>query len=127
MKLDALWVIAAALVNFGLYVLWRQIFRESWLKARRLSDKQAVNTDIKSHLVAFIGSLWASYGVFLICKHIEPVRFDQQLTVALGSWLFIQVGMGAKHYSYARLNGKAFALDYGVDLIGFVIITFMVW
>lgn len=127
MKQDAIWVIAAAVANFALCAVWYSALGKHWLDGWRLLKRDVNPKDPKPYLVAFIGSLWASYGVFLICKHIQPVEFGQQMAIAVGCWLFIEVGMGAKHYAFARVNGKAFAVDYGVDLIGFIIMTFMVW
>ena len=126
MAIEALWVIGAALVNFALAGIWYVVFGKQWRTAWNLPKSRVEEKDPKPYLVAFIGYLWASYGVFLIVKHIQPQSLIESLTIGVGCWLFIQVGMGAKHYSMARVNGKAFAIDYGLDLISFVIIVLMV-
>lgn len=126
MAMEAFWVIGAAFANFILGAVWYAIFGKQWLLAWKLKGEEIKPLDPKPYLVAFIGSLWASYGIFLIAKHIQPKDLSELLAIAVGCWLFIEVGMGAKHYAFARRNGKAFAIDFGVDLIGFIVITFMV-
>ncbi|MCO4752841.1 MAG: DUF1761 domain-containing protein [Bacteriovoracaceae bacterium] len=127
MSSDALWVIGAAFVNFVLGAIWYSVFGKQWLHAWKLQHKDIRPGDPKPYLLAFIGSLYASYGLFLMLKHIQPQNLVEQLTVGLGCWLFIQVGLGAKHYAFARVSGKAFAIDYGLDLVGIVLMTFMVY
>lgn len=127
MNVEALWVIGAALANFVLGGIWYTIFNKQWIKAWKIRDEDIAPKDPKPYLVAFIGSLWAAYGLFLICKHIQPKNLVEELTIAVGCWLFIMVGLGAKHYAFARVNGKAFAIDYGLDLIGLITMTMMVW
>lgn len=127
MNFDAVWVIAAAIVNFALGGVWYAAFGKVWAKAWKISSSEGRAKDAIPYLIAFIGSLWASYGLFLICKHIQPKDLLEELTIAVGCWIFIVVGLGAKHYSFARVNGKAFAIDYGLDLVGLIIMTMMVW
>ncbi len=124
---DALWVIAAAVLNFLLGAVWYSVFGKSWLSAWKLGKDDIRPNDPKPYLIAFIGSLYASYGLFLMLKHIQPQDFIEQLTLAVGTWLFIQVGLGAKHYAFARVSGKAFAIDYGLDLVGIILMTFIVY
>ena len=124
---DALWVITAAVVNFLLGAMWYSFFGKAWLSAWKLEKKDIRPNDPKPYLLAFIGSLYASYGLYLMLKHIHPQGFVEQLTLAVATWLFIQVGLGAKHYAFARVSGKAFAIDYGLDLVGIIVMTFIAY
>lgn len=127
MKLEAIWVVGAALAHFVLGWVWYTVFSKQWLKAWNLRKGDINPRDPKPFLLAFIGSLWTAYGLFLICKHIEPQSLSEELGIAIGCWLFIHVGLGAKHYAFARVKGSAFAIDYGLDLVGVVIMTLMVY
>lgn len=127
MNTEALWVISAALCNFILGGVWYTVFGKQWLQGWKLVKGEFDPKDPKPYLVSLIGSLWAAYGLFLICKHIQPKNLIEDLAIAIGCWLFIEVGLGAKHYAFARVNGKAFAVDYGLDLVGVIIMTLMVW
>jgi len=125
--MEALYVIVAAFVNFSLGGLWYSLFSKQWLKAWGLKEEKINRKDPVPYLIAFIGSLWASYGLFLIIKHIQPKNLEELLSIGIGSWLFIFVGMGAKHYAFARISFKAFLIDYGLDLFGFVIMSLIIW
>lgn len=117
------YVFSAAVVNFILGGIWYAAFGKQWMSAWGLEKDQLNKFDPIPYLVAFIGSLWASYGIFLIIKHIQPKDLTELMTIALGLWLFIFVGMGSKHYAFAQRSLKAFCIDYGLDLIGFIVMT----
>jgi hypothetical protein len=119
-------VITAAVANFVLGGFWYIIFGKQWQFAWKISEKNLTRRDPKPYLIAFIGSLWASYGLFLMIKHIRPQSLEETLTMAIGTWLFILVGFGAKHYSFAKINGKAFAIDYGLDLVGLILMCLII-
>jgi hypothetical protein len=119
-------VIAAAFINFTLSAIWYGIFDKQWLSAWDLDDSKVKKMDPKPYLISLIGSLWASYGLFLIIKHIQPKNIEELLTIAVGTWLFILVGLGAKHYSFARVKGKAFVFGYGLDLVGIIAMSFII-
>ena len=124
--MEAVLVIAAATLNFVLGGIWYGAFQKQWMLAWNLSDKEVNKKDPKPYLIAFIGSLWASYGLFLIIKHIQPKDIAELLTIAIGTWMFILVGLGSKHYAFARVRGKAFLIDYGLDLLGIILMCFVI-
>lgn len=124
--MEAAVVIAAATLNFILGGVWYGIFRKQWMLAWNLSQSDVRSSDPKPYLVAFIGSLWASYGLFLIIKHIQPKSLLELLTISIGTWMFILVGFGCKHYAFARLKAKAFIIDYGLDLVGIILMSFII-
>lgn len=124
--MSLIYVIAAAAINFILGALWYTFFKKEWLKSWNLTETQTKNHDPKPYLIAFIGSLWTSYGLFILLKHLQPKNLEELLTIAVGTWLFILVGLGAKHYAFARVKGKAFAIDYGLDLIGLIVMCFII-
>jgi len=119
--MEVILVLSAALLNFFLGAIWYGVFQKPWIKAWELTDEEVNAKDPVPYLVAFIGSLWASYGLFLMIKHIQPRSLTELLTLSVGTWLFIVVGLGAKHYAFARIKPKAFLIDYGLDLIGIII------
>lgn len=125
--MEAMYVIIAALVNFVLGGIWYSLFSKQWLLAWDIKEENLNKKDPVPYLIAFIGSLWAAYGLFLIIKHIQPKNMEELLTIAIGSWLFIFVGMGAKHYAFAGKSLKAFLIDYGLDFFGFIIMSLIVW
>jgi hypothetical protein len=124
--MEAALVIAAAVLNFILGGIWYGAFGKQWMLAWNLDEKTVNKKDPQPYLIAFIGSLWASYGLFLIIKHIQPKDFSELITIAVGTWLFILVGLGAKHYAFARVNLKAFCIDYLLDLIGITLMCFII-
>lgn len=119
-------VIAAALVNFVFGGIWYYLFQKQWLDANHLGKTVINQRDPKPYLIAFIGSLWSAYGLFIIVKHIQPKDTLETLSIAVGLWFFIHVGLGAKHYAFSKIKLKGFIIDYVLDLIGLIIMTFMV-
>lgn len=127
MNTQALTVISAAFVNFTLIVIWRAAFKQRWIKAWGIDEAKMVTRDPKPYLMGFIGSLWASYGVFLIIKHMEPQNMQELLSICVGLWLFIKVGLDARRYAFLGDRFEAFVIDYSVDLIGIVLMGVMLY
>jgi hypothetical protein len=119
--MEVILVLSAAFVNFILGAVWYAIFGKHWVKAWNLNSEDMNKKDPVPYLIAFIGSLWSSYGLFLLIKHVKPHSFVELLTLAIGTWLLIVVGLGAKHYAFAGIRPKAFLIDYGLDLIGIIV------
>lgn len=124
--MEATLVISAAFLNFIIGGVWYMAFGKQWTSAWKINETEINKKDPIPYLIAFIGSLWASYGLFLLIKHIQPQDFSELITLAVGTWLFILVGLGAKHYAFARVSLKAFFIDYGLDLIGIVAMSFII-
>ncbi len=118
--MEVILVLSAAVLNFFLVALWYGVFGKSWMNSLGISKKGIDNKSPVPYLVAFIGSLWSSYGLFLMIKHIQPRSFTELLTLAVGTWLFIVVGLGAKHYVFAGVRIKAFLAYYIIDLVGII-------
>lgn len=126
-NLEAVYVLSAAIINFVLCGIWYTVFNKQWMLAWGLTEKCINRKDPGPFLIAFIGSLWTSYGLFLIIKHIQPKTLSELLTISVGAWLFILVGMSAKHYAFACKSLKAFCIDYGVDLVGIIVMSLIIW
>lgn len=124
--MEATTVLFAAVLNFILGWAWYAVFAKKWILAWELDQTKINKKDPIPYLISFIGSLWASYGLFLIIKHIQPKDLSELLTIAIGSWLFIQVGMGAKHYAFAGKKLTAFLIDFGLDLVGFIVMSIII-
>lgn len=124
---EAVLVLSAAVLNFCLGGVWYSLFCKKWMLACNLKMSDIDPKDPKPYLIAFIGSLWASYGMFILIKHIHPNSVIELLSTAIGAWLFLLVGMGAKHYAFAKKSLTAFLIDYILDLVGLILISFIVW
>jgi hypothetical protein len=124
---EAILVISAAVLNFCLGGIWYALLGKKWIKASNLNRENLNKKDPVPYLIAFIGSLWASYGMFLMIKHIRPKNLEELLTIALGTWLFILVGMVSKHYAFAGRSLSAFMIDNLLDLFGLILICLIIW
>lgn len=120
---NIVYVLSAAVANFVLGWVWFSVLGKdlSFAGGRRREDTR--RKDPTPYLIAFIGSLWASYGIFLIMKHIRPKDLTELMTIAFGLWVFILVGFGGKHYAFANKSLKKFVIDYGLDLVGVIVMT----
>jgi hypothetical protein len=116
-------VISAAIANFILGTVWYGVFGKNWSRAWRGEKNIKISKDPIPYLVSFIGSLWASYGLFLMIKHIQPRSMAELLTLAVGTWLLIVVGLASKHYSFAGVPLRKFLMEYGLDLVGITLMS----
>ena len=116
-------VISAAIANFILGTVWYGVFGKNWSRAWRGEKNIKISKDPIPYLVSFIGSLWASYGLFLMIKPIQPRSMTELLTIAVGTWLLIVVGLASKHYSFAGVPIRKFLMEYGLDLVGITLMS----
>ena len=124
---DAFMVIVGAVTYFLASGIYYTLCKSQWLLAWNLTDKHINRKDPIPYLVAFIGSLWTSYGLFIILKHVQPKNMLELMTVAIGTWLFVVVGTSIKHYTFAGVSLKAFIIDYLGDGIGYALICYIIW
>ena len=122
---EVVMVLSAAVLNFCLNGLWYVFFKKAKVEAK---DK-AKNTDSNptAYLISFIGSLWASYGLFLIIKHIHPNSLSELLGISLGAWICILMALSAKHYAFNKSSMLNFFKDYLVDLVGLTVMALIIW
>lgn len=93
----------------------------------RVPNRVRSTTGPIPYLISFIGSLWASYGLFLTIKHIRPQGLDELFTIAVGAWLFILIAMSAKYYAFEGKRMVELVIDYSQDLVSFMIISYVLW
>lgn len=123
--MDLMYIFLASIVGFLFTIVWRVSF------SKALTDgwkQESSNMNIKCPkymLVSFIGSMWVSYGVFLLIKHVKPVSYVQLLTLIVGMWLLILVGLSTKYYVIARINSKIFFV-HSVGNLFHLIITALI-
>jgi len=103
------------------------LFGQKWALAWGLSQEQLNKKDPQPYLVALIGSIWTVYGMFLLIKHVRPQGMGELLGLAIGTWLFIVVGIGAKHYAFAKRSLTAFLIDYLLDLVSLIVISILLY
>lgn len=124
---DAFQVIMGAIGYFFASGFYYLITKKQWLRSWNLDENAVNRRDPIPYLVAFIGSLWTSYGLFTILKHVQPKNLVELMLVSLGTWLFVVVGTSIKHYTFAGVSFKAFLIDYVGDGIGYALICLIIW
>lgn len=123
--MDLMYIFLASIIGFIFTIVWRVSF------SKALSDgwkQESSNMNIKCPkymLVSFIGSMWVSYGVFLLIKHVKPINYLQLMTLIVGMWLLILVGLSTKYYVVARINSKIFFV-HSVGNLFHLIITALI-
>lgn len=125
--MEAVYIISAAVLNTIFNGVWATFFRNSWRKAWSVPPKINVASGPVPYLISFIGSLWASYGLFLIIKHVHPKSLEELLTISIGLWLLILIAMSAKYYAFEGRDMKELVIDYSQDLISFILIGYVLW
>ena len=124
--MEAILIIMAAISNSIFNGVWSFYLSCSWRRAWGLQNSEAQKGPTP-FLIAFIGSLWTSYGLFLIIKHIKPKNLEELMAIAIGAWLLILIGMTAKHYAFANKSMKELIIDYSQDLVSFILMSLIVW
>ena len=125
--MEAVYIVSAAFLNTVFNGVWATFFRNSWRKAWNVPAKNDIATGPVPYLISFIGSLWASYGLFILIKHVQPKAIDELLTIAVGLWLLILIAMSAKYYAFEGRDMKELIIDYSQDLVSFVLISYILW
>lgn len=124
---DTVLVIGAAFANFIVCGFFYALVGKKWMAAWKLKESDISSKDPTPYLVSFIGSLWTSYGFFILLKHLQPKNMIELMTVAIGTWLLILVGTSMKHYSFARVSLNAFLIDHLIDGIGYITICYIIY
>lgn len=109
-------VLGAAVLNFCLSCLYFVV---------KFPSEKTKNTN--AFLISFIGSLWASYGLFLIIKHIRPNDLYELLGISIGAWICILMALASKHYAFDKRSLRAFVKNYLIDLAGLIVMGFIIW
>ena len=125
--MEVIYIISAAVLNTMFNGVWAMFFRNSWRKAWNVPAKADAATGPVPYLISFIGSLWASYGLFLIIKHVHPKSIEELMTIAIGLWLFILIAMSAKYYAFEGRDMKELIIDYSQDLVSLILISYILW
>jgi hypothetical protein len=123
--MEAVYVVGAALFNFILICVW--FHQRPKCSRREGSDLESSIADPTPYLIGFIGSLWTSYGLFLMIKHIRPNSVAELVTLVLGLWFFIIIGTSAKFYTFAGESFINCLKDKAIDLVGILIMSFIIW
>ena len=95
--------------------------------AWKLEEDDVNPKDPTPYLVSLIGSLWTSYGLFILIKHLIPKNIFELLTISVGTWLLIVVGLTPKHFAFSPLSLKHLTINYLIDLIGLTIMSMIIW
>lgn len=122
---DLALVLSAAFFNFMFGLIWHVFIRKQKEISPDEISSELNKKDPSRHILSFIGSLWVSYGMFVLIKHIHPKGTLELLTIVIGIWLLIYIGLSMKHYSLKSKNLIKLVIDYTQDLIGLLIIGFI--
>ncbi len=125
--MEAVYIVSAAFINTVFNGLWATFIQCRWRKLWSVPDRVKKNSGPMPYLISFIGSLWASYGIFLMIKYIKPDSLQQLLIMAAGSWLFILIAMSAKYYAFEGRRMIELLIDYSQDFISFILISYVLW
>lgn len=99
----------AALINSLFTVFWQTKWNQKKIQGYGL------------WIVIFLGSLFSAWGIDVIQRMVDATDLVHIMKISLGCWLFIAVATSAKHYAIKGWSKKSFWIDYGGDLIGFIL------
>ena len=105
----------AALINSFFTIYWQKI----------MSQQKGISKNIL--LIVFLGSLFTALGLDVLQRLLDIDSLIQALKISLGCWLMFAVATGAKHYAVNGWSKKNFWIDYGGDLIGFMMMGLIIY
>ena len=120
-------ILSISLLNFLVGIVCFNLFGKKYKLAWSLETDCPVKKDPRPYLVTFIGSLWTTYGMFLMVKHIRPQSIGELLAMAIGTWLFVVVGIGCKHCAYTQRSIRAFFIEYSFDLVSLILVSVLIY
>lgn len=107
--LDVIHIPIIALIHLGLIYVWNLKIRK-----RAIRSKQV-------WLLSGFGALFNVWGLDVIQRDFVVDSLPNMLIVSAGCWLVFVVATTAKYYAIYGWSKKEFWLDYGGDLIGFLL------
>lgn len=105
----------AALVNGFFILFWQQK-----IGAKKIQG-------ITCYVFIFLGSLLNAWGIDVVGRLADIGNLYHVLEVSLGCWLMFVAATSAKHYAVNGWSKKNFWIDYGGDLIGFVMMGLIIF
>ncbi|MBC7428964.1 MAG: hypothetical protein H7336_10155 [Bacteriovorax sp.] len=107
--MDIVHIPIIALIQLGFTCLWN-------LKIR----KRAFNR-LNIWLIAGFGTLFNVWGLDVIQREFVVDSLGNMLVVSAGCWLVFVVATTAKYYAVYGWSKREFWLDYGGDLLAFLL------
>jgi hypothetical protein len=109
------YLFVAALVNSCLQFFWMT----------KIANKSVQG--VKVYSVIFIGSLLSAWGIDVLQRMLDIFTIVHILKIALGCWLMFAAATASKHYAVNHQSIKQFWLDYGGDLVGFLVMGLIIY
>lgn len=121
--MSALIVIVAGLIDSIFFSLWSR-FDQGQAQDEQSHGKspQSVN----NFLISFIGSIWMSYGMFILLKHIRPNGIVELISIPVGCWLMIIMTIAVKEQINRNENISQVFVGYIKYLVSLIIISLIV-
>lgn len=99
------------------------IFQFFWIKKLKSKDMRSA----QSLLILFVSSFAIAWGIDVIQKELDIFKFIHIIKISLGCWLMIAVASGAKLQYINGWNRKNFLIEYGGELISYLLIGTVVY
>ena len=98
-----------ALVQLGFTYIWNLKIRNRAFKSKNI------------WILAGLGSFFNVWGLDVIQRNFVVDSFSNMMVVSTGCWLVFVVATTAKYYLIYGWSKREFWLDYGGELIGFLL------
>ena len=114
-------VLLATVANMVLGAVWYGQFGESWLQCINKRKEDLNPSSLLPYIVALVGSLVNALAMAYLFRlaGVETLLRGMGMGAALA--LFVATATAAKHYAFSGWPAKLLAIDYGVDVVGFMI------
>lgn len=77
--------------------------------------------------VIFLGSLFNAWGLDVMQRMLDIFTLIQMMKISLGCWLMFSAATSAKYYAINGWPKRIFWIDYGGDLISFILMGLIIY
>ena len=118
-------ILVSAAAYFFLGAIWYGIFGKSWVALRgKTMEEVKQQATAMPYLVAAVTSLACAAMMSVVLRAAGwDTSIGHALVIAVLLWVGFALCTAAKHYAFSMLPPKLLAIDYGYDLIGFLIMA----
>ena len=119
-----IFILLAAVVNGALGGFWYSFFGKSWMAELKLDPSKIDPKNPVPYIIAISGGIINAIGLSLVFHFYFQGAVVKTLPCALTVGAVVSVvftgATMAKHYAFSGWSKKHFLIDYGIDLIGFL-------
>ncbi len=99
------------------------IFHYFWIT--KVAKKEVKGIGV--FVILILSSFFVAWGIDVIQKYLDISSIVHIIKISLGCWIMFAVATGSKHYAINGMSKKKFWIDYGGDLVSYLLSGILIW